>query len=66
MLYYDYAESVLHVKSKGDGVVQIYSVSGVKIDAIQIVEGSNKIKLNKLPQGVFIAYFRGLTMKITR
>ena len=66
MLYYDYAESVLHVKSKGDGVVQIYSVSGVKIDAIQIDEGSNKIKLNKLPQGVFIAYFRGLTMKITR
>jgi hypothetical protein len=66
MLYYDYAESVLHVNAKSAGVVQIYSVSGVKIDAIQIVEGSNKIKLNRLPQGVFIAFFRDLTVKIAR
>lgn len=66
MLYYDYAESVLHVNAKSAGVVQIYSVSGVKIDAIKIVEGSNKIKLNRLPQGVFIAFFRDLTVKITR
>ena len=66
MLYYDYAERVLHVNAKSAGVVQIYSVSGVKIDAIQIVEGSNKIKLNRLPQGVFIAFFRDLTVKIAR
>jgi hypothetical protein len=66
MLYYDYAESVLHVNAKSDGVVQIYSVSGVKIDAIRIVEGSNKIKLNRLPKGVFIAFFRDLTVKIAR
>ncbi len=66
IIYYIQSENKLHVKTKKDGILQIISLNGIVVDRIKISKVENEIMLDKLPKGIFIAYFEGLAIKIVR
>ena len=63
---YKRKDETLYIKTKEEGTIRITDLNGMLIYTSRIAAEENIIRLDKLPKGIYIVYFRGLTMKIVK
>jgi mannan endo-1,4-beta-mannosidase len=66
VIYFVQRENTLYVKSKKEGVLRIIDNNGTTIDIIKITDNRSTVNLNNLQEGVYIAIFDKLTLKIIK
>jgi hypothetical protein len=65
-IYFAQTENTLHVNSKKEGTLRIIDINGTTIDIIKITDNRSTVNLSNLQEGVYIAIFDKLTLKIIK
>ena len=66
ILYYAQREQCLHINSETEGMLRVVNLNGSIINTIHITGKENVVRFDNLPNGIYIAHFNHLTLKIVK